>query len=313
MNVLRVLVENITEIVAAGYTVIRVYTDTSETGTFTTLDGTVTLVAGTESYLHTDLAGTSATWYKTAYFGAVPGEGTKAAARRGESSAAYATVDELRQQVQKSGLTDDVELALILDAVSDSIDKYCNRPDGFVSDITASARTYAGDGGVVHWMDECTAITLVEVKDSASDTTYTAWAAADWIAATGDPTFPDFNRTPYQFLIVSAVGDYDTFTSGQYTGGRGFRPASIGRAVPTVRITANWGYSATVPPVIKQACIAQTAMWYKRGQSAWATDAGGAAAGRLSFRRDVQVLQDPDVRLMLDGSMLKKPSIGRRF
>ena len=88
MNQLFVTVEDIGVVLAESYTVIRVYTDTAEGGDFTTLDGTITLVAGQESYEYTDLDGTSSTWYKTAYYGAVPGEGDKSTARRGETAAA---------------------------------------------------------------------------------------------------------------------------------------------------------------------------------------------------------------------------------
>ena len=68
-----VVVEEITAVMDAGYTVIRVYTDTSSSGDFTTLDGTITLVAGQESYEYTDLEGVAATWYKTAYYGTTAG------------------------------------------------------------------------------------------------------------------------------------------------------------------------------------------------------------------------------------------------
>ncbi len=307
-----VTVEDVDAVIAAGFTVIRVYTDTSESGDFTTLDGTITLVASTESYLYTDVDATAATWYKTAYFGASPGESSKSAARKGETSAAYATVVELRGQINKTKTTTDVELALLLDAVSDSIDKFCNRSDGFVSDVTESARTYTGSGSTVQWIDECTAVTLVEVKDSPSDTTYDSWVAADWIAATGDPENPDFNRTPFHFLVVSAVGDFELFTSGTFSGRQGFRRMQMGRGVPTVRITGNWGYAATVPGTIKEATIAQAARWYKRGQGAWSNILANREQGQLAFGRSIQASLDPDIRFMLVGSRLVVPALGRR-
>ena len=112
---------DITAVMAESYTHIRVYTDTSETGTFVTLDGTITLVAGAESYEYTDSDGVAATWYKTAYYGATPGLGTKSDALKGSTSVAYATVSELRNQIGKTTETDDVELAALLDAASTAI------------------------------------------------------------------------------------------------------------------------------------------------------------------------------------------------
>lgn len=313
MNRLFITVEDVGAVIAAGYTIIRVYTDTSETGTFVTLDGTVTLVAGQESYEYTDLDGVTATWYKTAYFGAAVGESDKSAARKGETSAAYATVKELRAQINKAGTTTDVELALILDAASESIDRFCNRPDGFVSIVNATARIYTGDGSEIQWIDRCTAVSLVEVKDSVSDTTYVSWSAADWIAASGDPEKPDFNGLPYTFIIVSEVGDYATFTGGTFFAGlRGFRPSMTrtGRGVPTVRITANWGEETTVPFVVKQAAITQSARWFKRGLSAWDDETATTAFGSLKYKTK---RLDPAIQFMLIDGRLVRPAIGRRY
>lgn len=313
MNRLFITVEDVGAVITAGYTIIRIYTDTSETGTFVTLDGTVTLVAGQESYEYTDIDGVTATWYKTAYFGVGAGESDKSAARKGETSAAYATVKELRGQINKDGTTTDVELALILDAVSETIDRFCNRPDGFVSIVNATTRIYTGDGSDVQWIDRCTTVSLVEVKDSPSDTAYVSWVAADWIAASGDPEKPDFNGLPFTFIIVSATGDYATFTSGTlFAGLRGFRPSAAftNRGVPTVRITANWGEEMTVPFVIKQATIAQAAIWFKRGLSAWQTETATTAFGSLQFKTRKL---DPDIRLMLVDGRMVRPAIGRRY
>lgn len=228
--------------------------------------------------------------------------------------ARYATTNELKDQIGKTGVSSDAELEILLDAVSQFIDTFCNRPDGFDAATTATARTYVGSGGVIQWIDPCVQVTQVSVKDSPSDTTYTAWAAADWIAATGDPTTPDFNHTPYTFIVVSAVGDYDTFTSGHYEGLRGFRPDEPqGRGVPTVQVTARWCESDEVPPLIKQATIAQAARWYKRGQSGWADILTMSEFGTLQFRTNVQSALDPDIRAMLTGGRFIRPAIGRRY
>lgn len=313
MNRLFITVEDVGAVITAGYTIIRVYTDTSETGTFVTLDGTVTLVSGQESYEYTDLDGVTATWYRTAYFGVGPGESDKSAARKGETSAAYATVKELRGQINKASTTTDVELALALDAVSEAIDKFCNRPDGFASIVNATARTYTGNGSAIQWIDRCTAVDLVEVKDSPSDTAYVSWAADDWIAASGDPEKPDFNGLPFTFIIVSTVGTFNTFTSGTFFAGlRGFRPSSAfaHRGVPTVRITAAWGEETTVPFVVKMATIAQSARWFKRGLGAWQDETATTAFGNLKFKTRKL---DPDIQFMLVDARLVRPAIGRRY
>lgn len=316
MIILFVTVDEVTAVMAAGYTTIRVYTDTTETGTFVTLDGTVALVADVESYSYTDLDGTEDTWYKTAYFGAGPGEGDKSDARKGETSKAYATVKELRNQIQMTGETNDVELALLLDSATASIDNFCNRSeDGFVAPPNATIRYFRGTGVSWVWIDECVAITTVAVKDAATDATYTAWTSpttdyagdGDWIPFTGEPEFPEFGRLPYTAVMTDPNGDYSTFTSGRFATLRGFRPLpGLSRNVPTVAITARWGYSATIPYAIKQACLTQAARWYKRGSSAWADAMASAELGELRYTKPL----DPAIQhLLVDGRMIR-PAIG---
>jgi len=319
MNILFVTVENITEVMAAGYTIIRVYTGTSESGSFTTLDGTITLVAATESYTYTDTDGASTTWYKTCYYGSSPGESDKSSARLADTSAAYASVPELRAQISLTAETDDVELAMLLDSASRAINNYCNRPDGFVSDPTASARYYTGDGGPYQRIDECTSITAVAVKDSASDDTYTAWSApttdfagdGDWIPFAGDPERPIFNALargiPYTWLMTDPNGDYYSFTSGSYASRRGFRPTvTTRRGTPTVRITGRWGYSTSIPHTIKLAAIMQSARWHKRLQGGMASSIATPELGTIELFRQL----DPDVAHLLRDGRYMRPSLG---
>lgn len=305
------LVEDVTAVMAAGYTHIRVYTDTAETGTFVTLDGSTALVAGQESYEYTDMGGTNATWYKSCYWGAAAGESDKSAARKGETASAYATVKELRAHMVKAAITADWELAQLLDGATRLIDNFCNRPEGFVAAVTASARIYAGSGTSVQAIDECTSITAVAVKDSATDTSYTAWTTDDWDAFGGSPDRPDFQPTahhkPYTFLMTTLDGNYSTFTSGKFTTRPGFRPSStVSRGVPTVQVTATWGYAATVPPDIKVACLEQAARWWKRLESAMADTIGSPETGILLYKQRL----DPDIANILINGRYVRPAIG---
>ena len=137
--------------------------------------------------------------------------------------ALYCTPAELRTQIEKQGTTGagaDDALNLIIEAASRTIDRHCNRPDGFVALSTATMRYYTGLGKAYLLIDECVAVTAVSVKDSPSDTTYTAWLATDYQACTGDPEYPDWNKTPYNMPMTLASGDYSTFLSGQYEGGQ---------------------------------------------------------------------------------------------
>jgi hypothetical protein len=210
----------------------------------------------------------------------------------------YCTPAELRTQIEKTGTTGagtDAALGVIITAASRTIDRHCNRPDGFVALAVAVARYYNGMDKPYLLIDECTSVTAVAVKDSPSDTTYTAWAATDYQVCSGDPGDPDWNSTPYNMIMVLPTGDYSTFISGKY---------SVGNIVPMVRVTATWGYATTAPAGIKEACIALSARWFKQGTSAWADTLASPELGTLLYQRD-----NVDIRNML--ARFVKPAIGR--
>jgi len=221
----------------------------------------------------------------------------------------YATPEELRNQTDKVVVADDPALEDLLRAASQSIDLFTNHPDGFLALATATARPYTGSGTTFQFIGECIAVTLVEVKESVTGT-YTPWASTDWMAFTGDPDNPDFNSLPFDALMIDPSGDQSHFTSGKWAGLRGFRPEEQdrGRAAPTVRVTAKWGYAEDVPPIIKTACIAQATIWFKRARSAWGDAAGNPEFGMLFYRKPL----DPAIQTMLVESRMVAPAIGVR-
>lgn len=221
----------------------------------------------------------------------------------------YATLAEFKVTVPlaSTDASRDASITRMLTAASRAIDAFCGRPDGFVALGTAAARVYPGSGESVQRIDECTSITTVSVKDSPTDATYTDWAATDWVAFSGDPEAPNFNSTPYTQLMISADSNYSVFTGGTY-GARGGVPASPDRlrAVPTVQVTAKWGYATTVPAQIKEVCILQAARWWKRGQSAWADTLGSSDLGQLMYTK----VLDPDLQMILQQGRFVRPGIG---
>jgi len=317
MNTLNILVDLITEVMAAGYTTIRVYTDTAETGSFATLAGTVALVSGKESYEFVDTTGTpGGTWYKTTYYGTSPGESAKSAALLGGRNTSYASVREFKAQIEKVGDTKDVEIQAILDAATQAIDRICNRKDGFVAAPNPTARTFPGSGTFVQYIDQFVAVSLVEVKSSPSSSTWDTWSVNDYVPFSGDEVSPNFNPLPYgpySALMVTATGTSRIFTSGLFSNQIGFRSDmsrlsnnSLGRNLPTVRVTARWGFADVVPPVIKQACLTQAARWWKRGSSAWNDSMASGDTGAVTYRKAI----DPDVQMMLMNGRMVKPAIG---
>lgn len=204
----------------------------------------------------------------------------------------YATAVELRARLEKTSDTDDAVLTALLAASSAAIDRFCNRPDSFVALDTAVARTFAGSGEGVQRIDECTSITLVETFDGDWD----AWAADDWLAFRGDPAAPDFAGTPYTGLMTAYNGSYATFP----------RLLRSRVPLPSVRVTATWGYAETCPPQVREAAILQASRWWQRGKAAWADTLGNADMGLLMYRK----VLDPDVENMLVAGRLVRLAVG---
>ena len=221
------------------------------------------------------------------------------------TTAAYCSTTELKAAMNKVTATDDAVLLAVIAAVSRAIDNFCNRPDGFVAEKQGyeSSRYYPGSGKVYQWIDECVDVAAVYVKDSPGDdeSEYVAWVVgdvgvtddADVFMAGGDPAYPDYNGTPFQFLICGANGDYSVFNKSTY---------------PSVKVTARWGYASTVPSQIKQACIMQSARWYKLVQGAMARATAGPELGALIYPGEL----DADVRFILSTGRFVKPPTGHR-
>lgn len=311
-----ITVPDLPGIAAAGFTQIKVYRDTTETGSFATLAGTVNLVSGQESYNFIDTAGDATSWYKTSYSGPTPGETAKGVAHLGTYSSSYATVTEFKNQIEKVGSTKDVEIQALLDAATEAIFRICNRKDGFVAAPNPVARLFPGSGTFVQYIDQFVSVSLVEVKSSPSNSSYDTWASGDYLPFAGDEVSPNFNPLPfgpYSGLMVTATGTSRIFTSGMFNNMRGFNTDmarlsnnSLGRNLPTVRVTARWGFADVVPAPIKQACLAQAARWWKRGSSAWNDSMASSDTGAVTYRKAL----DPDVKLMTDLARFIRPAIG---
>jgi len=218
------------------------------------------------------------------------------------STAVYATALELRSEIEKDKNASDGVLDVLLGAASRAIDGYTNRiEDGYVAPDAAVARAYVGSGNRFLMIDECIQIDSVAVKESPSDTTYTAWAATDWNAARGAPDFPKFYGTPYTLLVVTISGSEAVFTSGSGSSATHLWPDTRYHEhdgqyrEPTVQVTARWGYAAAVPDAIKQATIMQAARWFERLKVGMADSLATTDLGELRFTQAL----DPDVQFIL--------------
>lgn len=220
------------------------------------------------------------------------------------STARYATTLELRAEIEKDKNASDGVLDALIDAASRAVDRYTNRiEDGYVALTTAAARDYVGSGRTTQMIDECVAITSVAVKASISDSTYTTWAAGTWLPARGGGSFPRFYGLPYDLLVADASSSSGCgiFTSGSGSAESHLWPDTMIHyhdmriRQPTVRVTARWGYAATVPDTIKQATIMQAARMFERLKVGMADSLATTDLGELRFTQDL----DPDVQFLL--------------
>lgn len=307
---LLILVDDPNIVLEAGYTQVRVYSDVSAGGAFTSLLGSVSVIQDQESVQFLDILGTISTWYKTAYYGAGVGEGDKSDAFQADAGQAYASVLELRRTSDKQYAEDDLTIQMALDAAKIVIDGYCNRPMGFVANSTPVSRLYSSWGGSHLYIDECVSVTGVEVKDDPTDTVFTAWITGDWILCSGDPEEPEFNDAPFDMLITSGVGQSRYFWGSRLYSWREDDRDNLSDLprLPNVRVTGRWGYAAACPPSVKMATILLASRWLKRGQSAWADTLSTDNGGTLNYRKAL----DPDLQMMLTLARLVKPATGRR-
>lgn len=232
------------------------------------------------------------------------------------SSEVYCSAAEIRAAMKAVSTDDDAMLLAIAGAVSRLIDGFMGyAEDGFVAQSTATARVYPGSGRRWMWIDICTAISSVKVKEAVTDTSFgTTLATGDYRGFRGDPTNAstvNFNKLPHHGLFLSAAASQSRWLEGSYSDSRFYfyndRDGESDYVFePTVEITAKWGYATTVPAPIKQAAIMQCERIYKRQQGGMADALLSPDFGQSRFLSEL----DKDVKVLLNMSRLKRPQLG---
>jgi len=220
----------------------------------------------------------------------------------------YCTIDEFSQIVKLDPEKYGTVLQFMLDTSAQHINNVCKRKDGFLGDSAASARLFTGSGNEIIEIDDNVQVTLVRFKYHFNDT-YTSMASTDWIAFSGSADSPDFNTTPYDHLMINPNGDYSYWPYVTLFGeNRGFQldyrdyKSKKVPTYPSIEVTAKWGYSATVPDVIKHCTIIQATRYVKRAQGAYGDAIGNTDTGQMQFVK----MFDADMKAMLfSGGMVK--------
>jgi hypothetical protein len=152
----------------------------------------------------------------------------------------YLTLAEFRQR-GKIITTDSNKEALmtaLITAASRLIDRLTMRAEGAYaigSTSTQVARYFDRQKPATEaWIDECTALSVVQISDDNGSTYYTL-AATDYWTSDG----AQYGGTPIQLLVANPNGSYPAFYGG----------------IRALKVTARWGYSATPPESIKEAAF----------------------------------------------------------
>jgi hypothetical protein len=182
----------------------------------------------------------------------------------------YCTVAEIKAIVPDSGLDDvpdyDSILKSLITRASRLFDSETNRAPGayYVPSSDETTRYYMGSGGSVQRIDEITAApSYVGVSEGGGvqSSDYTTIPTTDYFCL---PDNALLDGRPYHKLEMDTLnGAYSTFY----------------RYRKSVKVTAPFGYSATVPDDVKKAVTARVIILYGRGQAGFVASSGSEDLG----------------------------------
>jgi hypothetical protein len=181
----------------------------------------------------------------------------------------YATLAQVKSRLDITDTDNDTELESVIEAVSRAIDR--DRRTTFYATTATKYYTARWDDWLI--IDHLLSVTKIETDDDGDDTHETEWSAGDYYLAP--------NSAPYTQIYTTNSGDYSF-------------PIDIKRGV---KIVGSWGYSATTPPAINEACILMAMRVWKRRDLIFGT-AGNAELGTIEAI--APITRDGEIRTLLD-------------
>ncbi|HEX7277784.1 MAG TPA: head-tail connector protein [Acidimicrobiales bacterium] len=183
----------------------------------------------------------------------------------------YASIADLKAVLNIEDTDDDTPLQLALDAASSAIDAHCNRT--FVAAGSATARTFSAD-------DRC----RVTVDD--------IYTTTGLVVSNGNVALPAavaYVSDGYELGPVNAAAKGRPWTFLRHTAG------AFSNITNAIVVTAKWGYAATVPVAVEQACMLQASRIFSRRLSPF------GIAGSPDLGSEVRLLArvDADVAVLL--------------
>lgn len=185
----------------------------------------------------------------------------------------YATIAQVKEHLLDANLDSsyDAMLTSLVTRASRAIDRYTKRSENAYSADSETTRYFSGSNDIDLYLDEfCSVPSYVGVAESGEVDDNTG-SGGDYTEYTTYFVYP-YNALaqgqPYHMLKLDIM--YGT--------------KSVWCAYPkSVKVTAQFGYSATAPDTIVEATIIQTVRWFKRGQQAFMDQGSEVVLGQLKY------------------------------
>lgn len=195
----------------------------------------------------------------------------------------YCSSSDIYAQTPESGISSSDyadALSAFITAASRAIDREVGRWDNYFYPSTSDeTRYFDGNGESELWVDEFISLTSLAVSDEGglASTDYAIWSSSDYLLA---PYNAAAIGQPYKKLIV------DTLNGAEL---------DFPRYRKCVKMIGVFGYSATPPAMVKQACIIQTLRWHMRAKQMYQDIGAGAQFAQFTVTGNL----DPDIARLL--------------
>lgn len=193
----------------------------------------------------------------------------------------YAPLADLKAAIRITDTDSDALLQMALDAADEAIDDHCNRT--FVAASSTSARSFVPTNG------------RVDVDDM-----YTLDGLILTVGGTVIPAAVPNVSAGYVLEPPNALAYGEPITGIRYASVSAYSwPFMRFAEQATAYVTAKWGYAATVPTVVKQACLLQASRIFSRRLSPY------GIAGSPDMGSEIRLLArlDADVAVLLAGKV----------
>lgn len=186
----------------------------------------------------------------------------------------YCTLAELKTRLGVTDVVDDSVLEAVIEATSRLIDDFCGRR--FYTTASDETRYYtAYRVREILCDDDILSITTLQTDHEGDRVYENTWQATDYDL---EPYNAPLDGQPYTKISITPYGSYQF-------------PVDIPKGV---KIVGKFGYSATAPKPVQEACLIQASRLFRR------KDAPFGITGVAEFGVQMAIARlDPDVKILL--------------